>query len=103
MKEEPSILVDQPSFSVINKPPMWTCTAWIHDGKDLKIAQDKMIKMHKKADLLKVLKSPKPEQLECYMVLKNMFFPSQEDPSTQFGLCHRLDANTSGPIIIGKT
>lgn len=107
-KELPSVLNEMPNFFVLSKPPNWTCPGRDSGIKELRGLYEKTSLRYewfedKIPSTTELQTSGNPESLILW-AMNELRYPALYDLGvTQFGLCHRLDCQTSGPIIVAKT
>jgi len=107
-KELPSVLNETASFFVLSKPPNWTCPGRDSQYKELKGLYRRLPSKFewfedKIPSTTQLQTSGTPESLVLW-AMNELKYPALYDVGvTQFGLCHRLDCQTSGPIIVAKT
>lgn len=95
---EPLILYDDSDIAVLLKPSGWLCTV---EGTDVDPASWPRQRRRKAAFELQSQASPAP--LSQYLLLRYGLSAHLLRDSRQFGLVHRLDLETSGPVLVGRT
>ncbi|PFH33593.1 RNA pseudouridine synthase superfamily protein [Besnoitia besnoiti] len=89
-KKEPEVLWEGDGLTVIDKPPGWHCSDVRYDPQT------------ESRQLCSIVNSSRPEPLGLYCSLR-FNYPTGKLKECNFGLGHRLDVDTSGPIIIAQT
>ncbi|CBZ55488.1 putative RNA pseudouridylate synthase domain-containing protein [Neospora caninum Liverpool] len=89
-KKEPDVLWEGDGLTVIDKPPGWHCSDVRYDPQT------------ESRQLCSIVSSSRPEPLGLYCSLR-FNYPTGKLKECNFGLGHRLDVDTSGPIIIAQT
>ncbi|KEP65755.1 UNVERIFIED_CONTAM: RNA pseudouridine synthase superfamily protein [Hammondia hammondi] len=89
-KKEPDVLWEGDGLTVIDKPPGWHCSDVRYDPQT------------ESRQLCCIVSSSRPEPLGLYCSLR-FNYPTGKLKECNFGLGHRLDVDTSGPIIIAQT
>lgn len=103
-KEEPKVIWEDEDIAVILKGPAWIVAIARNDEKNIifkKLLQNRGI-----TSVDELLNTGTCEHLCHYMMLKfkgRQDYTIHNDPDLEFGLAHRLDVNTSGAILVGKT
>jgi len=101
-KEEPSILWQDGHVAVILKGPHWICAV------SRNLDENRSIRRQLPADITfrEVVNSGKSEHLVHYVISKwkdDRNFALSNSVEHEFGLAHRLDVETSGCLLLGKT
>lgn len=102
-KEEPDILWQDSHIAVISKGPGWVCAV----SRD--IEQNKILgrlRAKDDRDVKTLVNSGKVEHLAVYVMMKykeETGFELAQKEQYEFGIAHRLDVDTSGSLLLGKT
>ncbi|CEM00798.1 unnamed protein product [Vitrella brassicaformis CCMP3155] len=89
VKEEPGLMYENKHFFVLYKPPFYKCdTKRIYTGQAERSTAE-------------ILISREVEPFQVYVSL-TWNHPLSKNVEEDYGLCHRLDKETSGPVLIAK-
>jgi len=98
-RQEPLVLYEDADTAVLMKPSGWICSPVAVDS-----AAAALPPQQRREAVARLQAQAAPAPLPQYLVLRyGASSPICCDPSRQFGLVHRLDLETSGPVLIGKT
>lgn len=96
-RQRPFLIYEDDSIACVFKPSDWICTI---TGFDISWADWSLERRESK--IKELMNQSKPASLYAWIILyfgwKESFTAKQ-----QYGLVHRLDRDTSGPLLIGKT
>merc|ERR1719272_2317888 len=103
VREEPRVVYEDDDVAVVLKPPGWSCLP-LPEGVNPAWAKLKpLARRQQVAELLLQAASP---PLQAWLLLNFGADPNcdaSRDQTSDRGLAHRLDVETSGPILVGKT
>merc|ERR1712232_142524 len=89
---------------IVNKPADWICTASDVNGKNI---GDLSMGVHRLSDFRVDLIEHKPKFIHRWVQLAcgpdASQFPTLFDSDQNYGLCHRIDRETSGALIFART
>lgn len=107
LRQEPKALFEDEDLVVLYKPVDWHCSPKGEHFQAINYDPHKMslgCRYKKLQEKLEKLKNP---AIHAYIVLrwgpKNRINREKGKDGYEFGLCHRLDKETSGPLLLGKT
>mmetsp|Transcript_9012 Transcript_9012/g.16285 ORF Transcript_9012/g.16285 Transcript_9012/m.16285 type:complete len:767 (+) Transcript_9012:41-2341(+) len=102
-REEPRVLYEDDDVAVVLKPAGWAC---LPQPKGVNAAWVKLKPLARRQQILELLKQAQSPPLQAWLLLHFGGDPNcdaSRDQSSDRGLAHRLDVDTSGPLLIGKT
>eukprot|EP00930_Biecheleria_cincta_P084350 TRINITY_DN73837_c0_g1_i1.p1 TRINITY_DN73837_c0_g1~~TRINITY_DN73837_c0_g1_i1.p1 ORF type:complete len:838 (+),score=149.58 TRINITY_DN73837_c0_g1_i1:69-2582(+) len=102
-REEPRLLYEDEHMAVVMKPAGWSCQPQ-PEGVDPAWARLKPLARRQQVGSL--LSQEEPAPLQAWLLLQFGADPSCEasrDQNSDRGIVHRLDADTSGPMLVSKT
>uniref|UniRef100_A0A7S4RF37 Pseudouridine synthase RsuA/RluA-like domain-containing protein n=1 Tax=Alexandrium monilatum TaxID=311494 RepID=A0A7S4RF37_9DINO len=104
VREEPRVVYEDDDLAIVLKPAGWSCLPQ-PKGVDPAWARLKPLARRKQVGELMTMASSAPP-LQAWLLLHFGADPNcdaSRDQGSDRGLAHRLDLDTSGPILIGKT
>jgi len=103
-RAEPSVLFEDADHAVLLKPAGWICTP-TGLGLDAEAATASLPMAWRRGlvDDLRLQESPAPIAQYLQLRFGRTAAPLCCEPTCQFGLVHRLDLETSGPLLVAKT
>lgn len=102
-RDEPRVVFEDDDMAVVMKPAGWSCA---QNPKTVDATWAKFKPMAKRKQVAELLTQGTAPALQGWLLLNWGADPTCDavrDQSTDRGLAHRLDVDTSGPILIGKT
>jgi len=103
-RDEPRVVYEDDDVAVVLKPPGWSC---LPNPKDVNPAWSKLKPLAKRKQVGELLtQAAAVPPLQAWLLLHFGGDPNcdaSRDQECDRGLAHRLDVDTSGPILVGKT
>jgi len=102
-RDEPRLIYEDDELAVVMKPPGWSCAA---NPKDVDPAWARLKPLARRKQVGDLLAQDAVPALQAWLLLRFGADPNcdaSRDQASDRGLAHRLDMDTSGPILIGKT
>lgn len=102
-REEPRVVYEDEDLAVVLKPAGWTCQP-NPQGVDPAWARLKPLARRQQVGELLMQASPAP--LQAWLLLQfggDSSSDASRDQASDRGIVHRLDVDTSGPLLVGKT
>merc|ERR1712232_134346 len=103
LRDEPRLLYEDDDLAVVLKPPGWACAP---NPQGVNAAWVKLKPLARRAQVGELLTAEKTQALQAWLLLHFGADPTcdaSRDPGCDRGLAHRLDVETSGPLLVGKT
>jgi len=103
MRAEPRIIYEDDDIAVVLKPQGWSC---MPNPPDVNPAWGRMKPLAKRQQVAELLTQSAPAPLQGWLLLRFGADPNCEasrDQASDRGMTHRLDVDTSGPLLVGKT
>lgn len=103
IREEPRLVYEDDDLAVVMKPPGWSC---LPQAKGVDPAWAKLKPLAKRQQVAELMKQASTPPLQAWLLLHFGADPRCDacrDKGCDRGLVHRLDVDTSGPILVGKT
>eukprot|EP00747_Dinoflagellata_sp_TGD_P057188 gnl/TRDRNA2_/TRDRNA2_150516_c1_seq1.p1 gnl/TRDRNA2_/TRDRNA2_150516_c1~~gnl/TRDRNA2_/TRDRNA2_150516_c1_seq1.p1 ORF type:complete len:372 (+),score=51.09 gnl/TRDRNA2_/TRDRNA2_150516_c1_seq1:120-1118(+) len=99
MRAEPLVLFEDADNIVLLKPPGWTCAP-----TGIRVDVASLPAQQRRDAVVSLRKQQAPPPIHQYLVLRyGSTAPTCRDPAYHFGLIHRLDLETSGPLLVAKS
>eukprot|EP00928_Gymnodinium_smaydae_P036672 TRINITY_DN255_c0_g7_i2.p1 TRINITY_DN255_c0_g7~~TRINITY_DN255_c0_g7_i2.p1 ORF type:complete len:883 (-),score=198.87 TRINITY_DN255_c0_g7_i2:115-2763(-) len=103
LRDEPRILYEDDDVAVILKPAGWSCQP---NPKGVNAAWARQKPLQRRHQVGQLMAQPSPPPLQAWLLLHYGADPNCEasrDQEIDRGIVHRLDVDTSGPLLVGKT
>uniref|UniRef100_A0A7S1F138 Pseudouridine synthase RsuA/RluA-like domain-containing protein n=1 Tax=Noctiluca scintillans TaxID=2966 RepID=A0A7S1F138_NOCSC len=103
VREEPRVVYEDDDLAVILKPAGWSCAP---NPADVNPTWSKMKPLARRMQVGELLQQAAAAPLQGWLLLQFGADPNCEvsrDRTMDRGLAHRLDVDTSGPVLVGKT
>lgn len=103
VREEPRVVYEDDDLAVVMKPAGWSC---LPQPAGVNAAWVKMKPLARRQQVLELQQQAACPPLQAWLLLHFGVDPNCEasrDQASDRGIAHRLDVETSGPILVGKT
>jgi 23S rRNA-/tRNA-specific pseudouridylate synthase len=103
VREEPRVLYEDDDLAVVLKPARWSC---IPQPKGVNAAWARLKPLARRQQVAELLMQEVSPPFQAWLLLHfgaDPKYDASRDQGSDRGLAHRLDVETSGPILCGKT
>lgn len=103
VRTEPRVLYEDEDLAVVLKPPGWSC---VPNPKGISLAWARLRPQQKRQQVGELLQQSAAVPLQAWLLMQfggEAGAEAAKDLGKDCGMAHRLDADTSGPILVGKT
>lgn len=103
LREEPRIVYEDDDIAVVMKPPGWSC---LPQPQGVSPGWSQLKPLARRKQVAELMTQTAAAPLQAWLLLHFGADPTcdaSRDQESDRGLAHRLDVDTSGPILVGKT
>eukprot|EP00929_Paragymnodinium_shiwhaense_P013347 TRINITY_DN121202_c0_g1_i1.p1 TRINITY_DN121202_c0_g1~~TRINITY_DN121202_c0_g1_i1.p1 ORF type:complete len:758 (-),score=141.67 TRINITY_DN121202_c0_g1_i1:115-2388(-) len=103
LRDEPRVLYEDDDIAVVLKPPGWSCAP---NPKGVDASWAKLKPLARRSQVGELMLQAGVAPLQAWLLLQFGADPkcdASRDQSSDRGIAQRLDIDTSGPIVVGKT